>query len=202
VRRRFAHCAPGLRASDPAAIAAMRGDHSLVPGGAPPAAALTPAAVLVPLVVRPEGLCVLLTQRTQHLAAHAGQISFPGGRQETSDRDSVEAALRETEEEVGLPRDHVEVIGRLDTYVTSTGFEVTPVVGLVRAPYPVKLDPFEVAEVFEVPLAFILDPENHQRHSREIRGRRRTFYVLPYRQRYIWGATAGMLVNLAEVLAR
>ena len=202
MRRRLARAVAAQRASDPATVAAMRGDHSLVPGGAPPAAALTPAAVLVPLVVRPEGLSVLLTQRTQHLAAHAGQISFPGGRQETSDRDSVEAALRETEEEVGLPRDHVEVIGRLDTYITSTGFEVTPVVGLVRAPYPVKLDPFEVAEVFEVPLSFILDSTNHQRHSREIRGRRRTFYVLPYRQRYIWGATAGMLVNLAEVLAR
>ncbi len=201
VRRRLAHCVAGQRASDPTTIALMRGDHSLVPGGAPPATALTPAAVLVPLVIRPEGLSVLLTQRTQHLAAHAGQISFPGGREETTDRDSVEAALRETEEEVGLPRDHVEVIGRLDTYVTSTGFEVTPVVGLVRAPYPLKLDPFEVAEVFEVPLAFILDPANRERHSREIKGRHRTFYVLPYRHRYIWGATAGMLVNLAEVLA-
>ena len=200
VRQRFAHAIAGARASDPLTLAAMRGDHSLVPGGAPPATALTPAAVLVPLVMRPEGLAVLLTQRTQHLAAHAGQISFPGGRREESDADSVEAALRETEEEVGLPRDHIEVIGRLDTYVTSTGFEVTPVVGLVRAPYPVKLDPFEVAEVFEVPLAFILDPVNHQRHSREIGGRHRTFYVLPYQHRNIWGATAGMLVNLVEVL--
>jgi hypothetical protein len=93
------------------------------------------------------------------------------------------------------------VIGRLDTYVTGTGFEVTPVVGLVRVPYPVKLDPFEVAELFEVPLAFIVDPANHQRQSREFKGRQRTFYVLPYQHRYIWGATAGMLVNLAEVLA-
>jgi 8-oxo-dGTP pyrophosphatase MutT (NUDIX family) len=202
VRRRLAHSVAGQRASDPATIAAMRGDHSLVPGGAPPASVLAPAAVLVPLVMRPEGLTVLLTQRTQHLAAHAGQISFPGGRQEAIDRDSIDVALRETEEEVGLPRDHVEVIGRLDTYVTSTGFEVTPVVGLVRVPYPVKLDPFEVAELFEVPLAFILDPVNHQRQSRELNGRQRTFYVLPYQQRYIWGATAGMLVNLAEVLAR
>ena len=201
VRQRFAHAIAGARASDPVMLAAMRGDHSLVPGGAPPATALTPAAVLVPLVMRPEGLAVLLTQRTQHLAAHAGQISFPGGRREESDADSVEAALRETEEEVGLPRDHIEVIGRLDTYVTSTGFEVTPVVGLVRAPYPVKLDPFEVAELFEVPLAFVLDPANHQRHSREVKGRQRTFYVLPYQHRYIWGATAGMLVNLAEVLS-
>jgi len=201
VRRRLAHSIAGERASDPATMAARRGDHSLVPGGAPPATALTPAAVLVPLVMRPEGLAVLLTQRTQHLAAHAGQISFPGGRQETSDVDSIDAALRETEEEVGLTRDHVEVIGRLDTYITSTGFEVTPVVGLVRVPYPVKLDPFEVAEIFEVPLAFILDPANHQRQSREMRGRQRTFYVLPYQHRYIWGATAGMLVNLAEILA-
>jgi 8-oxo-dGTP pyrophosphatase MutT (NUDIX family) len=201
VRRRLAHSSAGARASDPATIAAMRGDHSLVPGGAPPATALTPAAVLVPLVTRPEGMGVLLTLRTEHLAAHAGQISFPGGRQEESDRDSIEAALRETEEEIGLPRDHIEVVGRLDTYVTSTGFEITPVVGLVRAPYPTRLDPFEVAEIFEVPLAFIVDPANHERRSREINGRMRTFFVLPYQQRYIWGATAGMLVNLAEVLA-
>lgn len=201
MRRRFAGAVAGERASDPATIAAMRGDHSLVPGGAPPVSALTPAAVLVPLVMRPQELTVLLTQRTAHLAAHAGQISFPGGSIEPDDADSIDAALRETEEEVGLPRDHVEVIGRLDTYVTSTGFEVTPVVGLVRAPYPTRPDPFEVAEVFEVPLSFIVDPGNHQRHSREFKGRMRTFFVLPYENRYIWGATAGMLVNLAEVLA-
>jgi 8-oxo-dGTP pyrophosphatase MutT (NUDIX family) len=200
VRRRLARTVAGWRSSDPATLAAMRGDHSLVPGGSPPPNPLTQAAVLVPLVMRPDGLTVLLTQRTQHLAAHAGQISFPGGREEECDMDSVEAALRETEEEVGLPRDHVEVIGRLDTYVTSTGFEVTPVVGLVRVPYPSKPDPVEVAEVFEVPLAFILDRANHRRDSREFKGRRRVFYVLPYQQRYIWGATAGMLVNLAEVL--
>jgi 8-oxo-dGTP pyrophosphatase MutT (NUDIX family) len=200
VRRRLARTVAGRRSSDPATLAAMRGDHSLVPGGSPPASPLTPAAVLVPLVMRPAGLTVLLTQRTQHLAAHAGQISFPGGKREESDADAVAAALRETEEEVGLTRDHVEVIGRLDTYVTSTGFEVTPVVGLVRVPYPSKPDSVEVAEVFEVPLAFILDRANHRRDSREFKGRRRVFYVLPYQQRYIWGATAGMLVNLAEVL--
>ena len=200
VRRRLAHSVSGWRSSDPATLAAVRGDHSLVPGGTPPAVPLTSAAVLVPLVMRPEGLTVLLTQRTQHLAAHGGQISFPGGKQEPEDADSVAAALRETEEEVGLPRDHVEVIGRLDTYVTSTGFEVTPVVGLVRAPYPSRPDPVEVAEIFEVPLAFIVDPVNHRRDSREFKGRQRVFYVLPYQQRYIWGATAGMLVNLAQVL--
>jgi 8-oxo-dGTP pyrophosphatase MutT (NUDIX family) len=200
VRRRLARTVAGWRSSDPATLAAMRGDHSLVPGGSPPPNPLTPAAVLVPLVMQPGGLTVLLTQRTQHLAAHAGQISFPGGKREASDADAIAAALRETEEEVGLPRDHVEVIGRLDTYVTSTGFEVTPVVGLVRVPYPSKPDPVEVAEVFEVPLAFILDRANHHRDSREFKGRRRVFYVLPYQGRYIWGATAGMLVNLAEVL--
>jgi len=200
VRRRFARAIAGERASDPKTLAAMRGDHSLVPGGAPPAGALTPAAVLVPLVMRPAELTVMLTQRTAHLAAHGGQISFPGGRAEPEDADSVAAALRETEEEVGLPRDYVEVVGRLDTYLTSTGFEVTPVVGLVRAPYPMRPDPFEVAEVFEVPLSFIVDPANHRRDSREYKGRLRHFFVLPYQNRYIWGATAGMLVNLAEVL--
>lgn len=200
MRRRLASSVSGWRSSDPATLAAARGDHSLVPGGAPPPQPFTPASVLVPLVMRADGLTVLLTQRTQHLAAHGGQISFPGGKQEAEDADAVAAALRETEEEVGLPRDHIEVIGRLDTYVTSTGFEVTPVVGLVRAPYPSRPDPVEVAEVFEVPLAFILDPANHRRDSREYNGRRRVFYVLPYQQRYIWGATAGMLVNLAEVL--
>jgi 8-oxo-dGTP pyrophosphatase MutT (NUDIX family) len=200
VRRRFARAVAGERASDPRTIVAMRGDHSLVPGGTPPASALTPASVLVPLVMRPGGLTVMLTQRTAHLAAHAGQISFPGGRAEPEDADSVAAALRETEEEVGLPRDYVEVIGRLDTYLTSTGFEITPVVGLVRTPYPMRVDPFEVAEVFEVPLSFVADPANHRRDSREYKGRLRHFFVLPYENRYIWGATAGMLVNLAEVL--
>lgn len=202
VRDRLAHSIAGTRSSDPATLATVRGDHSLVPGGAPPATALTPAAVLVPIVMRPEALTVMLTQRTAHLAAHAGQISFPGGSVEPSDRDSIDTALRETQEEVGLPRDYVEVIGRLDTYVTSTGFEVTPVVGLVRAPYPMKPDPFEVAEIFEVPLSFILDPQNRKRDSREYKGRLRQFFVFPYADRYIWGATAGMLVNLAEVLGR
>jgi 8-oxo-dGTP pyrophosphatase MutT (NUDIX family) len=200
VRRRFARAVAGERASDPRTIVAMRGDHSLLPAAAPPASALTPASVLVPLVMRPGGLTVMLTQRTAHLAAHAGQISFPGGRAEPEDADSVAAALRETEEEVGLPRDYVEVIGRLDTYLTSTGFEITPVVGLVRTPYPMRVDPFEVAEVFEVPLSFVADPANHRRDSREYKGRLRHFFVLPYENRYIWGATAGMLVNLAEVL--
>ena len=135
------------------------------------------------------------------MSAHAGQIAFPGGRIEESDADAIEAALRETEEEVGLPRDHVKVIGRLDTYVTGTGFEITPVVGIVQLPFPLSIDPFEVAEAFEVPLSFVVDPSNHRRTTREFENRTRVFFVLPFEGRNIWGATAGMLVNLAEVLA-
>jgi len=181
--------------------AGVRGDYTMQPGSEAPPTKLTPAAVLVPLVMREVELTVLLTQRTPHLQAHAGQVAFPGGRIEASDRDPVHAALRETEEEVGLTADHVCVIGRLDTYITGTGYEITPVVGLVHAPYPVRPDPHEVADVFEVPLAFVLDARNHERHSREFKGRIRSFFVLPYPGRYIWGATAGMLVNLAEVLS-
>lgn len=208
VRERFARAAVGRRGFGTGkdgwlpSGAGVRGDHSLMPGTAPPPQPLTAAAVLVPLVKREPELTVLLTQRTANLHDHAGQVSFPGGRIERSDRDSVAAALREAEEEIGLPRDHVSVIGRLDTYITGTGFEITPVVGLVRAPWPMRPDPREVAEVFEVPLAFVLDPANHERHSREVKGYVRSFFVLPYPGRYIWGATAGMLVNLAEVLSR
>ena len=200
---------PGRRgfggAADAAEAAALReatrGDHDLNPGMTPPSTALRPAAVLVPLIDRPGGMSVLLTQRTPHLSAHAGQISFPGGRIEKSDADAAEAALRETEEEVGLTRDHVTIVGRLDTYVTGTGFEITPVVGIVKVPYPLAIDPFEVAEAFEVPLSFVVDPRNHRRMTRELDQRLRVFFVLPFENRNIWGATAGMLVNLAEVLA-
>jgi 8-oxo-dGTP pyrophosphatase MutT (NUDIX family) len=180
---------PGLR----------RGDHDLNPDLLPDRP-LTRAAVLVPLVERPEGLTVLLTRRTDHLQDHAGQISFPGGRVEPGDADALATALREAEEEIGLARALVTPIGRLDTYVTRTGFEVTPVVGLVAPPPSLVPDPFEVAEVFEVPLAFILDPVSRERHSRIYAGKTRYFYVFPWRDYYIWGATAGMLVNLADLL--
>ena len=167
----------------------------------PPPPPLKPAAVLVPIVEHADALTVLLTKRTDHLADHAGQVSFPGGRIEPEDPDPERAALREAHEEVGLPADRVELVGRLDIYRTRTGFEVVPVVGLVRPPLDdLKPDPYEVAEVFEVPLSFILDPINHELHTRELRGMTRTFYVLPYQGRNIWGATAGMLVNLAQVL--
>jgi len=164
--------------------------------------AVTPAAVLVPLVNRPDGVSVMLTQRTAHLNDHAGQISFPGGRVDEGDIDRVHTALREAEEEVGLPRDAVQVIGTLPDYDIPTGFRVTPVVGWIEPPVELDPDPFEVAEVFEVPLAHFLDPANHQRHSDEVNGRRRNFYAMPYQQRHIWGATAGMLFALYQALAR
>jgi len=175
------------------------GDHDLNPGSRPPGP-LTPAAVLVPLVLRPEALTVLLTQRTDHLHDHAGQISFPGGRIEENDESPEAAALRETEEEVGLSHARIDLIGRLDTYIVRTGFEVTPAVGFVLPPFEIAPDPFEVAEVFEVPLSFIMDRANHQRRSREIHGAQRSFYVLQYEHRFIWGATAAMLVNLVDIL--
>jgi len=209
VTARLASRRPGRRGfggtDDPFAAAefreVLRGDHDLNPGMSPPSTALRPAAVLVPLVDHPGGTSVLLTQRTAHLSAHAGQISFPGGRIEEHDPDAVAAALRETEEEVGLSRARVSIVGRLDSYVTGTGFEITPIVGIVAPPFALAIDPFEVAEAFEVPLAFILDRRNHQRVERESAGMRRAFFVLPFEGRNIWGATAGILVNLAEVLA-
>jgi 8-oxo-dGTP pyrophosphatase MutT (NUDIX family) len=158
------------------------------------------AAVLVPLVEHADGWSVVLTLRSADLADHAGQISLPGGRIDPGDEDARAAALREAEEEIGLHRDFVETAGRLDTWLTGTGFEVTPIVGLVRPPPPYRPDPVEVAEVFEVPLDFILDKRNHQYLSRELAGQQRFFWAIPYLHRNIWGATAGMLVNLAEAL--
>ncbi len=197
-RRGFGGAADAAEAA--ALREAIRGDHDLNPGTSAPSAELRPAAVLVPLIDRAEGMSVLLTERTAHLRKHAGQIAFPGGSIDADDGDPVATALRETEEEVGLPRDHVTLIGRLDTYVTGTGFEITPLVGIVRVPFPLAANPYEVADVFEVPLAFVLDPRNHQRTDRVVENRTRTFFVLPFENRFIWGATAGMLVNLAEVL--
>jgi 8-oxo-dGTP pyrophosphatase MutT (NUDIX family) len=174
----------------------IRGDHDLNPGQRPPDQPLKPAAVLVPIVDREDGMTVLLTKRTEHLNDHAGQVSFPGGRAEPEDPDAVATALREAEEEIGLSRDFVEILGRLDTYITSTGYSVTPVVGIVRPGFTLIIDPYEVAEAFEVPLAFLLDAKNHERHSREYRGATRHFWAMPYNDYYIWGATAGMLRNL------
>jgi 8-oxo-dGTP pyrophosphatase MutT (NUDIX family) len=190
---------PGSRGRSDAATALLLGGEPR-PEERAPDRQLVPAAVLVPLVSRPDGLTVLLTQRTAHLSNHAGQVSFPGGRIEEHDCDPVAAALRETEEEIGLPASSVELLGWLDDYVTGTGFRIHPVVGLVEPPLTLSPDPFEVAEVFEVPLDFVLDPANHQRHVRMFEGRKRPYYAIPYEGRFIWGATAGMLINLFEVL--
>jgi 8-oxo-dGTP pyrophosphatase MutT (NUDIX family) len=156
--------------------------------------------VLFPIVLRERGNTVLLTQRTAHLKDHAGQISFPGGRVEESDQSSLHTALRETEEEVGLARQHIDPIGYLPEYRTGTGFRVTPVVALVRPPFDLQIDPFEVAEAFEVPLDFLLDPANHQRHSIHYQGALRHYFAIPYGDYFIWGATAGMIRSLTERL--
>jgi len=158
-----------------------------------------PAAVLVPVVVR-ETLTVLLTQRTAHLSKHAGQISFPGGRVDAEDETPLHAALREAEEEIGLERSFVEPLGYLDSYRTGTGYRITPVVALVAPEHTLALNADEVDAAFEVPLAFLMNPANHHRHEREWRGRQRAFYAMPFGERYIWGATAGMIVNMHERL--
>jgi 8-oxo-dGTP pyrophosphatase MutT (NUDIX family) len=165
------------------------------------AAAVTSAAVLVPIVAHPSGLSVIFTKRTSHLKAHSGQVSFPGGRAEPEDATPEFTALREAQEEIGLPMERVEVLARLPEYLTRTGFRVTPVVGLLTPPLALTPDPREVEEIFEVPLAFLLDPKNHQRETREIQGRSVGYYVLRYGERSIWGATAGMVVNLYRHLA-
>jgi 8-oxo-dGTP pyrophosphatase MutT (NUDIX family) len=156
-----------------------------------------PAAVLIPIVARDE-LTVLFTLRTASLSTHAGQISFPGGRVDDGDASITDAALREAEEEIGLSRRFVEPLGFIDSYRTGTGFRISPVVALVRPDFALQLNPAEVAEAFEVPLAFLMDTANHQRHNREWRGRQREFYAMPYGERYIWGATAGMLKNMQQ----
>lgn len=161
---------------------------------------LRPAAVLVPLVMRDDGLKLLLTQRTAHLNAHAGQISFPGGRVEDHDDGPADTALRETEEEIGLGRHHIETIGHLPDYLTTSGFRVTPVVSLIKPPFELKPDTFEVADIFEVPLAFLMDPANHQTRLVHLDEGSRTFYSMPYNQYFIWGATAGMLRNFYSFL--
>ena len=165
-----------------------------------PETTLRDAAVLVPLVRRGADLHLLLTRRTEHLTHHAGQISFPGGRIEPFDIDPLAAALRESEEEIGLPGPAVEALGYLDPLATITGFRVLPVVGVIAELPPLRLDPNEVAAVFEVPLAWVLERAHQQRRAREFRGRIRHYHVIEYGEHHIWGATASMIVNLADRL--
>ncbi len=192
----------GAVAREPADLGPVRGDHDLNPDMAPLVRTAPPAraaAVLVPIVLHDEPT-ILLTRRTPHLHAHAGQIAFPGGGADPGDLDRRQTALREAEEEVGLAPEAVETLGRLDTYLTRTGFEVVPIVGLLRPPLSLVPDPFEVAEIFEVPLTFVLRHDQPRRHVTTIEGKERAFWVFPWRDRYIWGATAGILRNLREVL--
>jgi 8-oxo-dGTP pyrophosphatase MutT (NUDIX family) len=184
--------------TDPAALGA-RGDLDLNPALWERAgvSATKPAAVLVPIVDRDEPT-VILTIRTQELANHAGQVAFPGGKIDPEDESPVAAALREAKEEIGLPPVLVEPIGYLDLYLTFTGFRILPTVARVKPDFTLALNPREVTESFEVPLSFLMTPENHQRKSREWKGVTREFYAMPFENRYIWGVTAGILRNLYE----
>lgn len=186
-----------------APVAAARfSDDDLNPEARIIPAGITPklAAVLVPLIADAGGLSVLLTERTAHLSSHGGQVAFPGGRIDESDEGPVGAALRETEEETGIARSFIEPVGFLDTYLTGTSYRVVPVVALVRRGYTLAPQPQEVADVFEVPLAFLMNPDHHLRHSRQWQGKQRFYYAMPFGERYIWGATAGMIRNLYSLL--
>jgi len=163
---------------------------------------LKPAAVLLLVVNHAAAPTVLFTQRTAHLADHAGQIAFPGGRYDTADRTPERTALREAEEEVGIPAERVQLLGRLPEYRTSTGFAVTPIVGWAEPPMTYRPDPHEVADIFEVPLAFLLDARNHRYESAFFKGRMRHYWAMPYGEHFIWGATAGMLVTFQRLMTR
>lgn len=181
------------------AKARFGGDHDL-DGGPTPTAWLRPAAVLVPVIAHQTVATVLLTLRPHGMRDHSGQIAFPGGKIDASDASPRAAALREAEEEIGLSRESVTPIGYLDPYVTGTGFIVVPTVATVTPRFRLALDPREVVEAFEVPLAFLMDPENHERRTRDLGGRRRQFYAMPFEDRFIWGVTAGILRNLYDRL--
>lgn len=178
---------------------ARRGDYDLMPElrGHLDGLIVRDAAVLIPVIARPEPT-ILLTLRSSHLPSHAGQIAFPGGKVDAGDTDALATALREAEEEVGLARELVTPLGYLDTYESRTGFRIAPVVGIVQPEFGLTLNPGEVDEAFEVPLDFLMSPTNHQRHSRETEGMRRTFHAMAYDKRFIWGVTAGILRNLYE----
>jgi 8-oxo-dGTP pyrophosphatase MutT (NUDIX family) len=174
------------------------GDGDLNGAPSPTGRKLKPAAVLALLRRDDEALRILFTRRADHLQAHAGQVSFPGGRQMAGRESLAECALRETEEEIGLAPQHVELLGRWESYETVTGYEVTPFLGVAPAHLPVTADPGEVAEIFETPFDFLMNPDNHRLEEREFRGMLRRYYAMPWKGRYIWGATAGMLKALSR----
>ncbi|MEX0591603.1 MAG: CoA pyrophosphatase [Xanthobacteraceae bacterium] len=200
-RERLAPVAPELPA-DPAVIPSS-GDHALAPEIADIAKTYPPqsAAVLVPVIARQEPT-ILLTQRSAALSNHAGQISFPGGKLDSADPDPLATALREAQEEIGLDSGYADPLGYLDPYLSGTGFRIVPVVALISPAFQMTINPAEVDEAFEVPLSFLMTPENHARHSREWKGVQRSFYAMPYGERYIWGITAGILRRLYERLYR
>ena len=180
--------------------ARTRSDRDLNPDWSETPVEWRAAAVLAPIVMRPEGWTMLFTQRAEETPAHPGQISFPGGRVQAEDASPVETALRETHEEIGLARDLITPLGAWDAYETGTGFRITPIVGLVTPDFSLTLDPREVAGVFEAPLSFLFDPANHERREGVWRGVTRAYYAMPYENRFIWGATAGMILALWERL--
>lgn len=199
-RARLAPCGIDDDAPGPIRV----GDHTLNPGHfaiADAANAARPAAVLIPLIAREEGTTVLLTQRSASLRSHSGQIAFPGGRIDGPDETPVEAALREAKEEIGLDPSRVEPFGRLDAYLSGSGFRIVPIVGEVHPPFSLKFNDAEVADAFEVPFDFLMNDTNHQRESREWKGMVRHYYAMPWKERYIWGVTAGIIRNLYERLA-
>jgi 8-oxo-dGTP pyrophosphatase MutT (NUDIX family) len=183
---------------EPPPLTDTAGDHALNPDLLLDPAAYKDAAVLIPVVAHETGVTVVLTQRTAHLSAHAGQIAFPGGRIDPGDASAAAAALREAEEEIGLERGRVSIIGYLGPYLSRTGYRISPVLGRVAPPFSPVLNAAEVAETFEVPLAFLMNPANHMRAERTFYGRQRYFYEMPYEGRYIWGVTAGIIRQLYE----
>ena len=178
----------------------LRSDNDLNPDWPEHIDATRPAAVLAPIIKRPDGWTMLFTQRAEETPAHPGQISFPGGRVEASDANAAATALRETVEEIGLARELIEPVGSWDRYDTITGFRITPIVGLIEPGFSLTLNPREVASVFEAPLSFLFNPANHERRSAIWRGAERHYYAMPYQGRFIWGATAGMIRALYERL--
>lgn len=184
-------------------VSATPGDHALNPGQIEVEQALAvakPAAVLIGLIARPQGPTVLLTERSTHLRSHSGQVAFPGGKIDAGDAGPVAAALREAREEIGLESRHVEPFGLLDPYLSGSGYRITPVVAEIHPPFDLVINRHEVADVFETPLEFLLEPRNHRRQSREWQGVMRHYYEMPWKNHYIWGVTAGILRHFYERL--